>query len=457
MTRKSPFPILDAFTKPPFGSAVPLSRGELAGSSWPADHTRARRVARLIGRVVLMLLRLSAILALLLSVLAVVAVLAYPFWAYLVETVFGKGGDPVEELGEHLLRVAPLVLFLMVALVVSAMMVNRHRQATQYAVLSALTVAAERGVPLTAALEAFAHDHGGVMRRRALRTADLLDSGTTLCDALTRVPRVVPPQSMPVILAGNSAGALASGLRSALDSHDANESLWHEAAVKVLYLAGLILLAFGAGTYFAWIIVPHLQQIFAEFHRELPSETRITAGTLGFFGTPGLVLLGTGVFCVLVALVFVYAALRYVGWVRWDPPGVKGLARRLDTAAILQSLALAAEHRQSLTEGIAGLVSSYPKKSIRDQLTRVLADLRNGADWCESMQTHGLIRQADFAVLQAAARAGNLPWALREMADSNRRRLAYGLEWALQGLYPLAIVAFGFLTLALVRAYLVPL
>ena len=81
----------------------------------------------------------------------------------------------------------------------------------------------------------------------------------------------------------------------------------------------------------------------------------------------------------------------------------------------------------------------------------------HGCAWHESLYRHGLIRKSDLAVLQSAERAGNLSWALRELADSNRRRLAYRLNAALQLLFPPAVLCFGAAVLFIVVAMFLPL
>ena len=89
------------------------------------------------------------------------------------------------------------------------------------------------------------------------------------------------------------------------------------------------------------------------------------------------------------------------------------------------------------------LAESYPKRAVRRQLHQAAAEVDSGGDWCEGLFHHGLIGRADRAILQAAQRLGNLPWALREMADSNRRRLAYRVQALSQMCFPLAVFVYG--------------
>jgi type II secretory pathway component PulF len=68
-----------------------------------------------------------------------------------------------------------------------------------------------------------------------------------------------------------------------------------------------------------------------------------------------------------------------------------------------------------------------------------------------------LIRGAEAAVFQAAERAGNLAWALDEMANSNIRRLTYRLRAWLNVLFPLLVLVFGGCVLVIGVGILQPL
>ena len=65
--------------------------------------------------------------------------------------------------------------------------------------------------------------------------------------------------------------------------------------------------------------------------------------------------------------------------------------------------------------------------------------------------------RADAALLASAERVGNLPWAMRETADSGERRLAYRLVAVGQVFQTLAILAMGGLVLLFTITYFSPL
>ena len=108
-------------------------------------------------------------------------------------------------------------------------------------------------------------------------------------------------------------------------------------------------------------------------------------------------------------------------------------------------------------DGIATLALSYPKADIRRCLTLTAFDIEAGGDWADSLARHSLIRQAEHAVLQAAQRANNLPWAMQEMADSARRRFFYKLQAIIQAVFPAGVICFGLMVMFIVVALFLPL
>jgi protein transport protein HofC len=309
-------------------------------------------------------------------------------------------------------------------------------------------------MPLGPAVEAFARESGGSFGLRAKRLADMLDSGMTLPDALDRCRGLLPRHVAPMVRVGCQSGALAPALRQAATVHHLHDPIWLSLIGKIVYLLwlpafGLMILAF-----IMLKIIPSFAKIFADFGSTLPPMTLWLIS----------IARGGGEFWYLFAplylaglLLILYGVVRYFGWIDWDLPGLARLVRRLDTAAILDALSLVARQQRPLPEGIAALAWSYPKWGVRRRLWRTVADIEVGRDWCESLYRHGLIRRADRAILQAAQRVGNLPWALQEMADSNRRRLAYRIQAAVQVLVPAVVVVFGLVVAFIVVALFLPL
>jgi type II secretory pathway component PulF len=344
-------------------------------------------------------------------------------------------------------------VFWAVVVFVAVEIFRRQRAARQYGLLWLLTVSAERSMPLGPAIEAFARERRGSFSRRAQRLASLVAQGVALPDALQQCPGLLPAHATAMVRVGAESGVLAPALRRAATIENLNAPILAAFGGKVAYL---LLFPFYGALIVAFImlkIVPAMRKIFLDFEASLPAMTQWLITLSGDVGGYWLVFL---LLCVIVLALLLYVPMRGLGWIPWDLPGMGWLARRIDTARILDALALAAGAQRPLPEGIASLGRSYPNRNVRRRLCRALAEIEAGRDWCESLYRQGLIRRPELAVLRAAQRVGNLPWALGELADSVRRRLGYRLQAMAQWLFPPMVIAMGLVVMFVVVALFLP-
>jgi type II secretory pathway component PulF len=334
--------------------------------------------------------------------------------------------------------VLPIPL-LIVAAIVLLMSFQRWRLVNQYTLLWAMATAAERGIPLILAIDAFAEDRrqfGGPARR----LAGLIRAGWALPDALMQVRGPLPREDLLMIRVGHEAGALARALRQTVSAAESRQMLWGETAGKLAYVLFLPFFVTGVLLFMTIKIVPAFIKIFADFGANLPP---VTVGVISVSNAVVDYCMPINLIYFLFWCLLGYAALRYIGLIDVDLPGMGWLMRRYHAAAILDALSLATEHDRPIRETIAVLARGYPRWWIRGKLLRVWRDVDRGGDWCESLHRRRLIGRAEFGVLQAAQRVGNLPWALREMAASNRRRLVYRVQAWLQIFFPVVVLVYG--------------
>jgi type II secretory pathway component PulF len=343
-------------------------------------------------------------------------------------------------------------LFTVPCIVVFIMFQNLRMR--QQGLLWMMALASEKQIPLVPAIEAYAAETGGSYGDRVRDFAALLNNGIPLPDALSMVPGLVSLENYPLICAAYESGALSKGLREAAETRNLQHSLWGSLSAKMLYIVGMILIGMSILTFIMIKIVPAFEKIFKDFGTDLPAVTKALMGA-----SRDMLLLWPILALVTLFFFFLFfhCLLRYLGVSVFELPGMGRFMRRKHAADIMQNLALSVENRRPIDAALQTLARCYPIAAIRAKLNRVLTDVRSGAPWEESLRERGLIRQSDFAVLQAASRAGNLPWAMREMADSNRRRLAYRLNVVVQTIFPPVVLCFGTIVMFVVVALFMPL
>jgi type II secretory pathway component PulF len=274
-----------------------------------------------------------------------------------------------------------------------------------------------------------------------------------LPEAIQASHSAVPEFSGVYAQVGQEIGATGAALREVAATQSWGRSLWNSLAGWVFYV--LIVLEFGLiiASFCMIKIVPAFAAIFSDFGLQLPALTRAIIGVANaamvFWPLLLLVILGLG------ATAMACLACE-IGWLRWLP-GLDWLLKRSHGAVILRNLALATERDIPISTVLQSMSTVYPSSTIRRILSSLGGEADRGHDWREALQAHGLIGRTDAALLESAQRAGNLPWALRTVADRGLKRLAYRVQATVQFVFPWIIFAVGVVVLLFVVGMFVPL
>ena len=327
----------------------------------------------------------------------------------------------------------------------------RKRATDQDALLGVMAIASGRSMPLAPGIEAFADQTTGASRRWARSLATLLNQGWDLPDAVEALPRTVSRPASVLIRVGSGVGAPGPALREAVKLREAQLPVLRSVGGRIAYIGWLLVLGQVVVGFLSFIILPRIEAIFADFGMSLPEPTLIVsqwAITIGHYG-----------FLVLLAefLLAAYLVFEISGHGLGIGSPVARLSRRRHAALILRALALAVEAGRPLGPSLATLAETYPSRSIRRRLHAASLDLADGEPWAEALFDRGLLTRAEAGVLESAGRAGNLAWAMREMAATGDRRWAYRIQAWSQVAFFLALLGAGGVVILIALAYFLPL
>lgn len=347
------------------------------------------------------------------------------------------------------------VLLMAVMLVVALETFLDVRRTRQNGLLSAMAVASDRFIPLVPAIEAFADEGADRFAYRVRMMADELRRGVPLPLALSHWRGVVPRMAVAMIAVGCDVGAMSAGIRAATATRRSLWDIWASLSKQIGYLLWTFAMGSGVLIFVMLKIVPAMQKIFEDFDTELPAMTQFLV-SLSFFsaGFGGLIVVfGWGA----LALLALYLISCYLGFLPAFFPGVMWL-RKLDGAYILDALAMVVEKEQPVSVALRRLAELYPKAAIRLRLFGTLDDVEAGrCPWHQALGVRKLLSSADVALLDAAQRAGNLPWTLRELAENHRQRFGRRARILLQYSLPAMVLTLGAMVGFVVVGLFVPL
>jgi protein transport protein HofC len=329
-----------------------------------------------------------------------------------------------------------------------------RRSTQQEALLWGLAVTAERGMPLAPTFDVFAGQSRGEYRRKVRAAAHYLRQGLSLPQVLEHEPRLFPRDAAVLIREAYACGTLAQALRESAAIRARLRGPWMALALRLAYLLWVLVVLQAISAFTFYFILPKFEAIFADFGVPLPAITVMLIEVSHFIVKYfylffPLLLLELGVlFC---------AAVAATGVLPWDLPLVAGVFYRRHSAIVLRCLAYVVEANRPMTEAIRSLARTYPAEPIRNRLQKVARDIDAGEDWCLALADRGLVRPAEASLLEAARRVGNLPWALRQAAETGERRLTYRFQFWVHWLLPLCVLAAGMLVFLIAVAYFTPL
>jgi type II secretory pathway component PulF len=340
-------------------------------------------------------------------------------------------------------------------IVVLLMALDRRMRLEHQALLSSIAVAAEKGIPLPEAVLAFADELNSAGARRALWLVQALQQGVPLDQALSYAWIKCSTAARMAVRIGSSLGALGPALRhQAAASHEL-ETLVRPMFTRWIYLFQMLVVAKVVVTFIMIWIVPMFDKMYDGFGLQLPVMTVSLINQsrwIADFGWMPLSLLSMA-----LGLACLVGIFSYIGWLPRNAPLVNRMFRRYDGAIVLRSLALAIRHGQTLHGSLRLMADLYPLGIVRTWLSRAAAEVEQGGDWCEALRKVRLIDRTDAVVLRAAQGAGNLPWALEEMAESLLRREVYRWQAWYNIISPVIVLLMGGIVAYICVALFIPL
>lgn len=270
-----------------------------------------------------------------------------------------------------------------------------------------------------------------------------LQAGRPLGLALKQVPGLLPPWVVASIQIGEETGTLSETLNECATSqlHWMRERFRTGSITSLLiYLACYPFVILGSVSFMMVFIIPKYKAIFNGFGTELP---RATLNLIEFSDTSLpyiLVIAPLSLAGVLKLLQFDHA-----GWRNVRTKLFRSLYPRYDAAPIMRHLARMIEKGKTLPDSLLAIANSYHRPSIAESVASVYVDAESGGDCWKALRRQGFLSQRDLALIEAAQRVDNLPWALREIADVREKRYIFRVDTISQLLRPIPIVAVGLL------------
>ena len=334
----------------------------------------------------------------------------------------------------------------------------RHR--TQQAeLLWALALAVKSGRQLDEEVAAYAAGTTGKRRTRLNQFAERLGEGRPLTEIV--VPQnLLPDSALMQIHSGIVSDSLEQSLTKSamrLTRQLAEERETEFAGSGLIYPPALIFIASLIVFFVMYRIIPKFKKIFDDFGTELPDSTvgliRVSDFVVNYWyaiGLPFFIALPIAV-CVLVA----YA--EFYGWQTYWRMTFGRWFVRCHTPNLLRALSQSISNQIPISHAITELSHHITTHTFRRKMGLVISKLDQGEDNWTTFRSTGFLTSNEAALLQAAERAKNLPWALDMLATTIEDRQLFRIRSALEIIQPLLLFPLGMIIGAICIALFLPL
>jgi type IV pilus assembly protein PilC len=247
--------------------------------------------------------------------------------------------------------------------------------------------------------------------KRVGQLADLLEDGDSLTDALNDVPGIAPSEVRLAAAVGETTGRLGDCLKRA--DRQRLTVAWLELVPRVVYPLVVLLFISGITAFLVVTIVPKFKKIFDEFGQKFPTITQ-TLVNYSWIAADFLFVLPATIFFAAVAGALVIASPA----VRWYTPLLGRLYRWEAQGQVLRSLGVLVEAGKPVPESLHFLAEGDELSGpVRKRLGRAAAAAERGEPLAAALRANGLLPKSMVPLVQAAERAGTLPWALAELGE----------------------------------------
>lgn len=326
--------------------------------------------------------------------------------------------------------------------------------AQRRALLRLIAVAQEESLPLAPLLEQWGQDESGVQQLRICRLAKLIAEGRSIADAAEAVPGVLRDEDILTLRFDAQSGTRTAAVRASLTPPaTASWQAWPQFFTTLIYFGTVLSISLLLILFVQLRVVPAFARIFGEFGRRRPVVLEWSIHSLEPYSNQLLL----AAIMLLVVIIWLFAT-RTGRRIRWSLAGrLFGSIREWRAADVLQKLRVAATAGRPIPGALSTLARYHFDPTMRHALLVVRNEIEHGTPVWQSMSEIGLLSAPEANLLAVAERQGSPAWALEQLVDVKRQRVATRWERAAEFLLPAFVLLMAVLVIFQVSLIFVPL
>lgn len=317
------------------------------------------------------------------------------------------------------------------------------------------------GMPLTTALNSMTHlETKGIPSSVSKQLRNDVTEGRSLSDAMAKQPVVFSDMYVNMVRAGEQSGSLQEVLRRLAEHYERFAEVQQKFSSALIYpsfvmLTGLVIIFF-----FMTYMLPKFLSIFADMKVDLPASTRLLISISNFFSDP-IYMLTMGVMLVAGAIVFLRFRASDLGrhtLDRWklNAPVVGRVMRLHLFGQFARTLSTLMQNGVSVLTALKITEQVVPNVVLKQAIAETRAAVTDGKTIAQPLARSKVFPQLMIDLIKIGEDTGDVPGALRNVADTYENELNIGLRVMTNLIEPVMILGIalgvGFLLLSVLQA-----
>ena len=317
------------------------------------------------------------------------------------------------------------------------------------------------GMPLTTALNSMTHlETKGIPSSVSKQLRNDVTEGRSLSDAMAKQPVVFSDMYVNMVRAGEQSGSLQEVLRRLAEHYERFAEVQQKFSSALIYPAFVMLTGLVIIFFFMTYMLPKFLSIFADMKVDLPASTRLLIGISNFFSDP-VYLLTMGVVLVAVAIVFLRFRASDLGrhtLDRWklNAPVVGRVVRLHLFGQFARTLSTLMQNGVSVLTALKITEQVVPNVVLKQAIAETRAAVTDGKTIAQPLARSKVFPQLMIDLIKIGEDIGDVPGALRNVADTYENELNIGLRVMTNLIEPVMILGIalgvGFLLLSVLQA-----
>jgi MSHA biogenesis protein MshG len=286
-----------------------------------------------------------------------------------------------------------------------------------------------------------------------------LDSGRELSAAMRRHPKVFSPFYVSMVQVGEMTGMLDETFIRLYEHLEFERDMRERIQTAMRYPSFVIMAMVIAMVIINLFVIPAFAKVYAGFHAELPTITRMLIGFSGFMVDYWMLMLAMVIGAVMTFRFYISTIDGHYKWDRskFKLPVVGSIILKATLSRFARGMALSFKSGMPILQGMNVVAMVVDNEFMRSRIEQMRDGIERGESILRTASTSGVFNPVVLQMIAVGEESGDMDGMMYEVADMYEREVKYEVATLSSKIEPILIVTLGIMVLILALGVFLPM